>query len=207
MLSSVHVTCGPPAKLLCRASGNGSVSGKQPTAQERFGVMTSALAFASMIQGSMRIPKAKTDMPGIKSYAPRQVKSAMKAPDAAKRRRGKRTVRFKGMVAPTLANVVSLCVQYARVGSSGAAWWEAFMALVITLDFFCVPSAIVSAAYAHAIHKAHVGEGELLDFTFFLLAIDVVFFCNIAFSICQVCCSTSFHEPLSRRASTVLLGL
>ena len=147
--------------------------------------MLSAISFAN-IYGSMRIPKANTEGSEVNIHAPRQVKSALKSLYAPKRRRGKRTVHFKGMVSPTFANVVSLCVQYTRAGSYGAERWEDFMAVVVTLDFFCVASAIVSAAYSRALYRAHLGTGGTLDFTYLLLALDIVFFLNIAFTSCQV---------------------
>jgi hypothetical protein len=128
----------------------------------------------------------KSDIQGAKSILPRQTKSALRAPDGSKRR-GRRTVRFKGMVSPTYANIVAVCVQYTRSGSSGAAWWAAFMAVAITFDFFCVPLALAAKAYLRAVaHSKGEKRYHGLNFTFVLSAIDVLFYLNLCFLVCQV---------------------
>lgn len=170
-----------------RTSGIEPETGNQK-AQSGFMKLLTIQAFAPRNHARNNGMNPKNPIQPARSALPSHGKSAMRTPGGP-RRRGKRTVRFKGMVSANYANVIATCVQYTRAGSLGAAWWEAFMAGIVTLDFFCVPLAIVAKAFSSAVKEAKYGKAKQpFNFTFLLLGSDVVFFINIFFNLCQVCC-------------------
>lgn len=194
---------------MCRASVNGVDAGKQKL-QRGFQKLQTFMVFSSTHKKSLN--EQKSELQVARTNMSRTHKSSMRGPDHS-RRRGKRSVRFKGMVSPNYATIVAKCVQYTRAGSLGAAWWEAFMAGVATLDFFMVPLAMVSNAFKAV--KKYKGlydpDGHSVNFTFLLSGVDTIFFINIVFNVCQVCflfwgCVLSSSGTCSKAADQNVIG-
>lgn len=166
-----------------------------------------SLGLRSSSKSKLNSP-SKSEFSSFRQLSMAAPKSAMKPPGAPSRRRGGKGVRFKGMVSPALGALVARCVTYTRAGSSAAGWWEAFMAVLVTADFLCIPLSLVSQAFTHA-HKQYEtlhSTKTKFNFTYILVAMDGMFFINILYRISQArsllrCCGQS--RAASRFESTL----
>ena len=172
-----------------RTSANEPETGKKKV-QRGFGKLLTIQAFSSNMRERGHVP-AKSEI--ARGNGPKQVKPALRAPGVP-RKKGKRSVRFKGMVSSSYAHIVANCVQYTRSGSAGAAWWEAFMAGIVTFDFFCVPLGSVWNAFSAAVQAVSVQGDPAFQFGYLLVVYDFIFFINIVFNLCQVRCLA--HNPV-----------
>jgi hypothetical protein len=198
-----------PKKTQAASSGIHVAHNGAAHSRQRFA--TNATRTWQKVQAACRkvgkpIPKQKLMMPSLNSIlnlrsvlggkpsALLSVKSALKQDGRRVGRRSK-SVRFKGVVNPTVHALCTFLVEHCRSGSRTAVLWEAMCACLITVDFFLIPLSLVvlSLHHAHEVTNdlrgdSHVKEGTLSaeHLMFYItLALDMMFVMNAAFTMAQ----------------------